>query len=347
MSALTPDPVDEMLHSWDCETLCDLEGRITETKGRIEDFTRRGTFSRVEEEEVDLEQLLQTQKDIETILRQRDNDEINIVTTNDSIGTSDVTDDWERICLTPSFDEDSANSMTSGPSQLPIPRALSKNLNVSSLPAVALPPVGPTFKSLIIDKIVIHDYSGILDDLKKFDQGAPSNVKEMNQILQLVYNELHNDALKIAQSARTYRLGTTTALENETLINDLHTVSDRSLLFMDFVSETQRPVIGRRLDIETIVNQSTSLIYDECKLSLNSLKFSSVLFDFIEAEGMIKSAESNMLLLEKLADDIANDRKAQEPLITQVNLSQSLFFSHPYIAPNWILIMLFFESTHI
>ena len=216
--------------------------------------------------------------------------------------------------------------MIGGPSQLPIPRALSQNLNVSSLPAVALPPVGLTFKSLIINKIVIHDYSGILNDLKKFDQGAPSNVKEMNQILQLVYNKLHDDALKIAQSARTYRLGTTTALENETLINDLHTISKRSLLFMVYVSEMQKRVIGLRLEIVTIVNQSTSLMYDECKLSLNSLKFSSVLFDFVEAEGMIKSAESNMLLLEQLADDIVNSRKALEPLITQVKFTRVLSF---------------------
>ena len=54
------DRVDKMLYSWDCETLSDLEHRITVTKGRIEDFTRRGTFSRVEDEEVDLEQLQQT-----------------------------------------------------------------------------------------------------------------------------------------------------------------------------------------------------------------------------------------------------------------------------------------------
>ena len=74
-------------------TLSDLERRIIETKGRIEDFTSRGTFNRVEEEEVDLEQLLQTQKDIKTILRQRDNQEINIDSTNDSTGASDVTDD--------------------------------------------------------------------------------------------------------------------------------------------------------------------------------------------------------------------------------------------------------------
>ena len=144
MSALTPDPVDEMLHSWDCETLSDLERRITVTKGRIEDFRSRGIFSRVEEEEVDLEQLLQTQKDIETILRQRDNQETNIVSTNDSTGTSDVSDDWERICLTPSFDEDAANSVKSAHSKLQTADTSSKNLNGSSLPAVALHPPSVT-----------------------------------------------------------------------------------------------------------------------------------------------------------------------------------------------------------
>ena len=86
------DRVDKMLYSWDCETLSDLEQCITVTKDRIEDFTRRGTFSRVKEEEDDLEQLLQTQKDIETIQRQCDNQETNIVSTNDSIGPSDDID---------------------------------------------------------------------------------------------------------------------------------------------------------------------------------------------------------------------------------------------------------------
>ena len=216
--------------------------------------------------------------------------------------------------------------MIGGPPQLRTTRALSQNLNVSSLPAVALPPVGLTFKSLIMNKIVIHDYSGILNDLKKFNRGVPSILKEVIRILQLVYNKLHDDALKTEQSARTYRLGTTTALANETPINDLHTISEKPLLFMVYVSETQKRMIGLRLEIVTIVNQSTSLIYDECISALNSLELSSLNSNFVEAEGIIISAESNMLLLEKLTDDIVNGRKALEPLITQVKFTRVLSF---------------------
>ena len=87
---------------------------------------------------------------------------------------------------------------------------------------------------------------------------------------------------------------------------------------MAYVSDTQKSVIGIRFEIVTIINETTSLICDECTSSLNSLQLSSVNFNFVEAEGMIKSAESMLLLLEKLADEMANNRKAQEPLITQV-----------------------------
>ena len=185
--------------------------------------------------------------------------------------------------------------------------------------------VGQSFKSLIMDiskstqsKILMHDYSGILDDLKKFDRNIPTILKEVEHILQLVFRELHNEASKIAQSALTYRLDTTTALVGQALINDLHTISEMSILYMAYVSETQKPVIGIRFEIVTIINQTTSLICEECTSSLNSLQLSSVNFNFVEAEGVIKSAESMLLLLEKLANDMANDRKAQEPLITQV-----------------------------
>ena len=201
--------------------------------------------------------------------------------------------------------------------------------------------VGQSFKSLIMDiststrnKILVHDYSGILDDLKKFHQGVPSIVKEVKQILQLVFKELHNDALKTEQSARSFRLGTTNALTNQTLINDLYTISERSLNFMTYVIYTQKPVIGIRLEIVTIMNQSRSLIFDQCKSSLDNLQFSSVRLDFLEAEGTIKSVESMLLLLEKLADDNTNDRKAQEPHITQVKMNPSASsFSSPLFLP--------------
>ena len=68
--------------------------------------------------------------------------------------------------------------------------------------------VGQSFKSLIMDiststrnKILVHDYSGILDDLKKFDCNIPTTLKEVKQILQLAFRELHNDASKIKQSS--------------------------------------------------------------------------------------------------------------------------------------------------
>ena len=56
-------------------------------------------------------------------------------------------------------------------------------------------------------------------------------------------------------------------------------------------------------------------------------------FNFLEAEGVIKSAESMLLLLEKLADEMANDRKAQEPLITQVKFYKTDLFYVIFIFP--------------
>ena len=139
------DPIDEILHSWDCESLSDLERLIFEIKGRIEDFTRRGSFKMVEEEKCELELLLQAQSDIETILMQganmRDNQGANIVSTSDWSGTGDVIDDWEPICLSSSFDEDASNSVMSGRSQLQIAKASAKDLNGPCIPAVSLPPL--------------------------------------------------------------------------------------------------------------------------------------------------------------------------------------------------------------
>ena len=200
--------------------------------------------------------------------------------------------------------------------------------------------------------------------MQKFvhDCNIPTTLKEVKQILQLAFRELHNDASKIKQSSLRYRLGTTTALASQALINDLHAISERSLLFMAYVSETQKPVIGIRLEIVTIINETTRLIYDECKSSLDSLQLSSVNFNFVEAEGMIKSAESMLQLLVKLADDMANDRKAQEPLITQVFFFTGCFLFFriliaPFIShtphfrniffPSRILIAFIFEFTAI
>ena len=200
--------------------------------------------------------------------------------------------------------------------------------------------VGQSFKSLIIDiitstksKIRIHDYSGTLHDLKMFDSGIPSVLKEVEHIILLAFKELHDDASKIARSAPTYQFCPTTSLANQDLINDLRNLSRRSVLFMAYVGETQKTVIGLRLEIVTMVNETTSLICDECKSSLNSLQLSSVKFDFVEAEGMIKSAESMLFLLEELADEMANDRKAQEPFITQVKPSEGASFFSSLLLP--------------
>ena len=275
----------------------------------------------VEEQKEDLEQLVQSQRNIERILMQRVNQNTNIVSTNDSIRTSDVSDDWQSVHLTTSSDEDAPTSIMGGPLRSPIPRTSSQDLNGSFLQAVSLPPVGPTLKSLITEKILIHDYSGILDDLKTFDRKVPSNAKELKQILYAIFKELRNDASKIAQLAPTYQFDMMTTLASPALINDLHAISERSILFMAYVSDTQKSVIGIRLEIVTIINETTSLICEECKSSLNGLQLSSVNFNFLEAEGVIKSAELKLLLLEKLADEMINDRKAQEPLITQVKFS--------------------------
>ena len=80
----------------------------------------------VAEEERELVQLRQTQSDIEAALTQRHNLNTCIVSTIDSIGTSDVSDDSQSICLPPSFNEDASTSTMRGPSQLPVPRTSSQ-----------------------------------------------------------------------------------------------------------------------------------------------------------------------------------------------------------------------------
>ena len=91
-----------MLNSWDwgTETIDDVERRISDPKYQIEDIASRGTFRSIEVDDADLAQLLNVEKDTETetgtAQMQCDNQDTNIVSTNDSIRTSDVSDGRPR-----------------------------------------------------------------------------------------------------------------------------------------------------------------------------------------------------------------------------------------------------------
>ena len=91
-----------MLNSWDwgIETIDDVERRISDPKYQIEDIASRGTFRSIEVDDADLAQLLHVEKDTETetgtAQMQCDNQDTNIVSTNDSIRTSDVSDGRPR-----------------------------------------------------------------------------------------------------------------------------------------------------------------------------------------------------------------------------------------------------------
>ena len=93
-----------MLNSWywGIETIDDVERRISDPKYQIEDIASRGTFRSIEVDDADLAQLLHVEKDTETETEtgtaqmQCDNQDTNIVSTNDSIRTSDVSDGRPR-----------------------------------------------------------------------------------------------------------------------------------------------------------------------------------------------------------------------------------------------------------
>ena len=186
--------------------------------------------------------------------------------------------------------------------------------------------VGHKFKSLLSDisnsirnKILTHDYDGILDDLRKFDRNNPAIIEEMKQILQLVFKALHDQERKIADSVLLYRLDTSSAAANQSLIYDLRKVSVNSMQFMLFVSKGQMKVILTEIEIITCINRSRFSLCTACKSGLENTQPSSTKCNFVETEEIIRSADSMFQLLETLAKDINDARIAQEPLITQVS----------------------------
>ena len=178
------------------------------------------------------------------------------------------------------------------------------------------------FKNLMMEiststknKILTRDYDGILDDLKKFDANNPTISKEVEEILRLVFKALSAQMKKIAASVLTYRFGATSATAIEPLTDDLREIFKKLMLFIPYVSTWQDEISY----IATGVNESTLSICKKCKLGLDDVELSSVTFNFLEAEEMIKSAECMLKLLQKLGDDVANARKVQEPSISKVS----------------------------
>ena len=183
---------------------------------------------------------------------------------------------------------------------------------------------GQKFKNLMMDistttknKILTRDYDGILDDLKKFDANDPTIHKEVEEILRLVFKALSDQEKKIASSVLTYRFGATSATAIEPLTDELREIFKKLMLFIPYVSTWQDEINH----IATGVNESILSICKKCKSGLDDVRLSTVTFNFLEAEEMIKSAECMLVLLKKLSDDIANARKVQEHSISKVSSS--------------------------
>ena len=139
-SDLVRCPIAQMLHSWDCETLRDLECRILETEGRICDLRRRGLFEMATEEEDDLKALQETQADIKEIQEQGDVQGLRNAFVDDSMGTTETHDGWVSVGA-PSL----VNPNTVEPENGRLPPSLITqvaplNLCASSFPTGASPP---------------------------------------------------------------------------------------------------------------------------------------------------------------------------------------------------------------
>ena len=185
--------------------------------------------------------------------------------------------------------------------------------------------VGLMFKTIINnigtstkDKILIHDYDGILDDIKKFDvQNSQINVK-VDEILKAVFIELHNQERDIEDRVSKFRSDTTCTKESEALIDELRDISDKLNLFVAHVNPTQFQSVKSVNDISTGVYQTMLSISRKGKSCIDSIQISLTVSTDMEAEERIIFAESMLLRLEKLTDAITDASKAQDHLMSQV-----------------------------
>ena len=117
----------EMLNSWGCTSLDDLEHLILGIKGRIANYECQGSFDMVAEEECELAELLQTQSDIQNV-----QDMGNV----DSIGRSEAL----KGGVSSIFDEIVSNSKegernsTSLPPEDPSPDLIEADITTGSAP---------------------------------------------------------------------------------------------------------------------------------------------------------------------------------------------------------------------
>ena len=129
-----------MLHSWDCETLKDLECRILETEGRICDLRRRGLLEMAAEEEDDLKALQETQADIKDIQEQSDVQGQRNASVDDSIGTTETRDGWVSVGASSLVNPNTVEPESGRSPPSVITQATPLNLRASSFPTGALPP---------------------------------------------------------------------------------------------------------------------------------------------------------------------------------------------------------------
>ena len=171
------------------------------------------------------------------------------------------------------------------------------------------------------NKIAMHDYDGILDDIKKFDvKNSQINIK-VDEILKAVFTALQIQEREIADRVQKFRLDTTCTKESEVLIDELCNISDKLSLFLAHVTPTQLESVKIVNDIGAGIYQTMQSISKAGKACVDNIQLSFTKIYYFEAEETVTYAESMIIRLEKLTASIAGTSEAQEHLISQVRSS--------------------------
>ena len=168
------------------------------------------------------------------------------------------------------------------------------------------------------NRIVTHDFKGVVQDLNGFDRSNPLVSADVKGILREVYKSLEDQQHKIEKSVLSFKLSTTTEAANQLLIDGLRELYGNSMRFVPFLASTQVPLITKVGDIAACMTRCLHRICKECMSCIDDLQISSAKCNFMRTEELLKSATSVLSLLDGLVSDMMQARAAQEPFVSEV-----------------------------
>ena len=168
-------------------------------------------------------------------------------------------------------------------------------------------------------KIPIHDFDGVLNDLKNFGTGNLLVAAELRGIVQEVYATLSTMLKRDSKTAESFRLGATSHEATVALLDSLHEIAEKSSLFVKYLADDQIDEHAKMKSVSGGVNSALRLVCSDCKSRVGDLKVALGESSFYETETMLASATVTLPLIEQLAGYIKGFNTPDIDLSPQVN----------------------------